>query len=183
MSTNLTDYQKGFILGLLIGEGHFGGDGKQPQIALLMRVRHLPVLQWVHRMLPGGQLYGPYYYSGRRSYQLVFRHSYLRQVVVPMLQRLPWCQVDPHSYGRFLAMVERYGMRDMLPCENPDWDERLMGPQAPRSWAAFMKSLKQKVPRGTSPLILPQRAKSLRKPSRLGEALASSVRDAIAQPV
>ena len=32
----------GMLLGLLVGEGHFGGDGKQPQVTLRMHARHEP---------------------------------------------------------------------------------------------------------------------------------------------
>src|SRR5262245_24853141 len=32
----LDDFSIGFLLGLLVGEGHFGGDGRQPQVTLRM---------------------------------------------------------------------------------------------------------------------------------------------------
>ena len=37
---SLTDVERGLVAGVLIGEGHFGGDGKTPQITLRMHVRH-----------------------------------------------------------------------------------------------------------------------------------------------
>ena len=33
----LTDVERGLLAGILIGEGHFGGDGKKPQITLRMQ--------------------------------------------------------------------------------------------------------------------------------------------------
>ena len=38
--TELSDFQRGLLLGILIGEGHFGGDGKQPHVTLRMHTRH-----------------------------------------------------------------------------------------------------------------------------------------------
>ena len=31
---------EGIVVGLLVGQGHFGGDGRQPQVTLRMHVRH-----------------------------------------------------------------------------------------------------------------------------------------------
>ena len=38
-------FTSGLVLGLLIGGGHFGGDGRQPQVTLRMHVRHEPLLR------------------------------------------------------------------------------------------------------------------------------------------
>ena len=47
-------------MGLLVGEGHFGGDGRQPHVTLRMHVRHEAIFRWLERTFPGGKLYGPY---------------------------------------------------------------------------------------------------------------------------
>src|SRR6202140_3645383 len=47
------DRAVGFLLGLLVGEGHFGGDGRQPQGTLPMNVRHQATFEWVRRAYPG----------------------------------------------------------------------------------------------------------------------------------
>jgi hypothetical protein len=39
--------QIGFLLGLLVGEGHFGGDGRQPQISLRMHTKHERLFRWL----------------------------------------------------------------------------------------------------------------------------------------
>lgn len=124
---NLTDYQKGVLLGLLIGEGHFGGDRQQPQITIHMHTRHGPLLEWVLSVLPGGRLYGPYYDEGRYSYRVLFRGPYLRQIVAPLLQSLPWKCIDPHSYGRFTAMLKRYDMYEFVPENGAEWTRALLG--------------------------------------------------------
>lgn len=132
MALPLTPYEKGFLLGLLVGEGHFGGDGRRPQITIHMHARHEPVLQWVLRLLPGGRLYGPYIdRHGERnclSYRLMFRGEYLRQVVAPMLYQLPWRKVDPHSYQRFVEMLDRYGMWSAVKMRRSTGNSDLLSP-------------------------------------------------------
>lgn len=39
----LSPYDEGLLHGLLIGEGHFGGDQRIPQIAVRMHIRHIRV--------------------------------------------------------------------------------------------------------------------------------------------
>ena len=68
-----TDIDIGVLVGLLVGEGHFGGDGRQPQITLRMHVRHEALFHWLEREFPGGKLYGPYHHSGRHYYQWMAR--------------------------------------------------------------------------------------------------------------
>ena len=103
-------FTSGLVLGLLIGEGHFGGDGKQPQITLRMHVRHEQLLRWVASSIPGGKLYGPYNHSGRHYYQWMVRGKVLRQSLIPLLDALPFAEIDPHSYERYRQMKERYGL-------------------------------------------------------------------------
>ncbi|MBC5798463.1 MAG: hypothetical protein GIX03_09150 [Candidatus Eremiobacteraeota bacterium] len=104
------DFDFGLLLGLLIAQGHFGGDRKQAQITLKMHVRHLPLLEWAFERLPGARLYGPYEYGPRRFYQLMVRGDALRNRLVPLLDTAPWPAIDPHSYARYEAMKERYGL-------------------------------------------------------------------------
>jgi hypothetical protein len=103
-------FTSGLVLGLLIGEGHFGGDGKQPQITLRMHVRHEPLLRWVASSIPGGKLYGPYNHGGRHYCQWMARGKALRQSLIPLLDALPFAEIDPHSYERYRQMKERYGL-------------------------------------------------------------------------
>ena len=73
-----SEYELGVLVGLLIGEGHFGGDSRQPQITLRMHVRHAAMFRWLERTFPGGRLYGPYDHGGRRYYQWMVRESEFR---------------------------------------------------------------------------------------------------------
>ncbi len=40
-------FEIGTLIGLLVGEGHFGGDGRNPQITLRMHVRHERIFRWL----------------------------------------------------------------------------------------------------------------------------------------
>ena len=104
-----TEFECGVVFGLLVGEGHFGGDGRQAQITLRMHVRHELLFRWLEVALPEGRLYGPYRHGGREYFQWMARGSYLREVLVPFLaERREY--MDAHVAGRFDAMCRRYGL-------------------------------------------------------------------------
>jgi hypothetical protein len=103
-----TDYEVGLLVGLLIGEGHFGGDGRQPHVTLRMHVRHEPLFRWLERTFPGGRLYGPYHHDGRDYYQWMARGRYLRAELIPLLASRLSPDIDAHSFSRFAAMRDRY---------------------------------------------------------------------------
>lgn len=97
----------GFLLGVLVGEGHFGGDGRQPQITLRMHTRHEGTFRWLERTYPGGRLYGPYHHGGRSYFQWMARGRYLREVLVPVIDAHLGL-LDGHARGRFEAMCAAY---------------------------------------------------------------------------
>ncbi len=107
-----TEYEIGLLVGLLIGEGHFGGDGRQPQLTLRMHVRHEALFRWLERTFPGGRLDGPYSHSGRDYYQWMARGSYLRDELMPLLADRLSPDLDDHSFARFAAMQDRYRSRE-----------------------------------------------------------------------
>lgn len=100
----------GRFVGILVGEGHFGGDGKQPQVTLRMHTRHETLFRWIERTFPGGRLYGPYEHGGRRYYQWMARGAYLRTVLAPLLSEHLTEDFDAYAYGRFADMCERYSI-------------------------------------------------------------------------
>jgi hypothetical protein len=108
----LSEFEKGVLLGLLIGQGHFGGDGKQPQITMKMHVRHERLLRWMNDRIRWSRLYGPYHHGGRHYLQLMVRGTGIRWELAPMLYGLSWSEIDDDSYGRFLRMLENYGILD-----------------------------------------------------------------------
>jgi hypothetical protein len=101
----------GILLGLLIGEGHFGGDGRQPQVTLRMHVRHEPLFRWLLEKFPGSKLYGPYNHGGRQYYQWMVRGEVLKNCLIPLLDSLPLAQLDPHTYERYQQMKDRYKIK------------------------------------------------------------------------
>jgi hypothetical protein len=101
----------GVVVGLLIGEGHFGGDGKQPQVTLRMHVRHEPLFRWLLDKIPGSKLYGPYNHGGREYYQWMVRGELLRSTLIPLLDALPLAQIDPYVHDRYQKMKERYRLK------------------------------------------------------------------------
>ena len=99
------------LVGLLIGEGHFGGDGRQPQVTLRMHVGHARLFDWIETTFPGGRLYGPYHHDGRHYFQWMARGSYLREVLVPLLDEHLTPELDAKSAERYAQMKSRYQRR------------------------------------------------------------------------
>jgi hypothetical protein len=103
----VNDFEEGFLLGVLVGEGHFGGDGRQPQVTLRMHVRHEELFQWLAARVPGSKLYGPYHHGGRDYYQWMARGKALREEVLPLLTR-HLDEVDGYVRERIKGMIDRY---------------------------------------------------------------------------
>jgi len=104
----LSEFERGLVVGLLIGEGSFGGDGKQPQVTLRMHVRHEALFRWLIERFPRTRLYGPYHHGGRSYYQWMARGRALVDDVLPLLEENVVPGLDGHASARFQAMVERY---------------------------------------------------------------------------
>ncbi|HUH80806.1 MAG TPA: hypothetical protein VLZ06_05720 [Solirubrobacteraceae bacterium] len=104
----LTDVERGLVVGVLIGEGHFGGDGRYPQITLRMHVRHEALFRWLQRLFPRSRLYGPYGHGGRNYYQWMARGAALAEDVLPVVESLLTDELDGHAAQRVRAMREDY---------------------------------------------------------------------------
>jgi hypothetical protein len=96
------------VLGLLVGEGSFGGDGKQPQITLRMHTRHEALFRWLVERFPETRLYGPYHHGGRSYYQWMARGVVLVRDLLPLLERDLTAELDGHARERFELMCTRY---------------------------------------------------------------------------
>jgi hypothetical protein len=106
--SGLSEFDRGLVVGLLIGEGSFGGDGKQPQITLRMHVRHEGLFRWLIERFPETRLYGPYHHGGRSYYQWMARGPALVHDVLPLLERASIERLDSHAGERLAMMCERY---------------------------------------------------------------------------
>jgi hypothetical protein len=106
--TALSDFDRGFLIGLLVGEGSFGGDGRQPQVVLRMHTRHEAIFRWLEERFPNCRLYGPYHHGGRSYYQWMARGRALVQDLLPILEGEDLRGLDGHCAERFQAMCDRY---------------------------------------------------------------------------
>jgi hypothetical protein len=104
----LSDLDRGIVAGVLIGEGHFGGDGKTPQITLRMHVRHEALFHWLQARFPRARLYGPYDHGGRRYYQWMARGPALVEDVLPLVESVLSDELDSHVAARVREMREKY---------------------------------------------------------------------------
>ncbi|MFQ5526248.1 MAG: hypothetical protein ACE5GX_08300 [Thermoanaerobaculia bacterium] len=103
-----SSFETGFLVGVLVGEGHFGGDGRQPQVTLRMHTDHEALFRWIESRFPGGKLYGPYHHGGRSYFQWMARGRFLREVLLPLLDARLTPELDAKSHRRFLEMKKRY---------------------------------------------------------------------------
>lgn len=103
-----SEFEEGVLVGVLVGEGHFGGDGRQPHVVLRMHVRHESLFRWIDQVLPGGRIYGPYTHGGRNYLQWMARGAYLRDQLMPVLERRLSPELDGQSWDRFVQMRQAY---------------------------------------------------------------------------
>jgi hypothetical protein len=106
--TGLDPFDEGVFIGVLIGEGSFGGDGRQPQVTLRMHTRHEALFEWIMARFPSTKLYGPYHHGDRSYYQWMARGRALIEDVLPVLEARVTPELDAHAAARLQAMTERY---------------------------------------------------------------------------
>ena len=104
----LSPFDQGLVAGILIGEGSFGGDGKQPQITLRMHTRHESLFAWLMERFPRTKLYGPYHHGDRSYYQWMARGQALVEDVLPVLDAVLTPDVDAPAHARLVEMREKY---------------------------------------------------------------------------
>lgn len=114
----IDDLELGFLLGVLVGEGSFGGDGRQPSITVRMHTRHEALFRRLCDIVPGGRLYGPYEHGGRRYFQWIVRGPALRRLV-RVLDRHITPSLDAHAAERYERMKRTYA-RALAGRQEPD---------------------------------------------------------------
>jgi len=105
---DLSPFERGVLVGILVGEGSFGGDGKQPQITLRMHTRHRELFEWLVQRLPRTRLYGPYGHGGRSYLQWMARGVALVEDVLPVLEGDLDASLDAYAAGRLHEMTSDY---------------------------------------------------------------------------
>jgi hypothetical protein len=103
-AVGIDDFDAGFLIGVLVGEGHFGGDGRQPQVTLRMHADHKALFAWLADRFPESRLYGPYEHAGRRYYQWMARGRFLRERLMPLLRERLRPEHSERVWARFEAM-------------------------------------------------------------------------------
>jgi hypothetical protein len=101
-------FDAGFVVGILIGEGHFGGDGRQPHITVRMHVRHEALFHRLVALFPRSKLYGPYHHAARAYFQWMARGACLKEDLAPLLERHLTAELDGYAHARYRAMKARY---------------------------------------------------------------------------
>lgn len=107
--TTLTDWERGVLLGILMSDGSFGGDGRQPHCIVKAHVRREGLLRWLVERVPGAKLYGPYFHGDRHYLQVMVRGQALQDLLAS-LDLKSWQAVDPSSFARVQDMMDRYRM-------------------------------------------------------------------------
>jgi len=103
-----SEFEIGFFVGVLVGEGHFGGDGRQPHVTLRMHTEHEQLFRWIVARFPGGRLYGPYHHANRSYFQWMARGPFLREELIPLLDRYLTPELDARAYRRYQDMKKLY---------------------------------------------------------------------------
>lgn len=106
--SELSPFERGVLVGVLVGHGSFGGDGRQPQVALRLHVRHEALVQWLAERVPGSRVYGPYQHGDRAYYQWMARGRPLVQELLPVLESEIAADLDGYAAERLAAMTARY---------------------------------------------------------------------------
>lgn len=107
-ATDLDPFDIGFLVGVLVGEGHFGGDGRQPQVTLRMHTDHAAVFEWLMARFPDSRLYGPYRHAGRSYFQWMARGPFLRETLLPILERHLRPELSGRAWERYQRMRSQY---------------------------------------------------------------------------
>jgi hypothetical protein len=123
--TELDPFAAGFLVGILVGEGHFGGDGKQPQVTLRMHTDHAALFQWLVERFPDSRLYGPYGHGGRSYLQWMARGPFLRDTLLPILERWMRPELSGRAWSRYQEMRQRY----RLDAPSQGWVARIDRPE------------------------------------------------------
>ncbi len=115
----LNDFECGFLLGVLVGEGHFGGDGRKAQVTVRMHTRHQRMFEWLVEAVPGSRLYGPYHHGGRSYFQWMVRGVALEERLLPLLMK-HLSFFDEHIRSRIEQMCSTYGLGGDVSRESRD---------------------------------------------------------------
>ena len=107
--SRISEFDAGFICGLVAGEGCFTGDRKQAVLAIKLHQDDPEPLKFIQEKL-GGKIYGPYCHDGRRYlfWRLMGKSLY---AALPLFaERLP----PSRKREQFTRWLEKYQLRKTL---------------------------------------------------------------------
>ena len=105
----LSDFDVGFICGLVTGEGSFTGDRRQAALAIKLHQDDPEPLQFIEQRL-GGKIYGPYCHQGRRYYFWRLMGKALYAALPLFFDRLP----SSRKRAQFEAWIDKYSLHEKL---------------------------------------------------------------------
>jgi hypothetical protein len=95
----------GYLIGLIVGEGSFTGDRRAPLLSLKMRDQE--PLQRLARSF-GGKVHGPYQHDGRHFFLYHLRGQALRSASALFITYLP----SGRKRRQFLVWAAKYGLAE-----------------------------------------------------------------------
>lgn len=122
----MREFDKGFIIGLIVGGGSFTGDKKQPTLSIKLNAKDPEPLHRLAELL-GGQVFGPYTHNGRRYFMWHLRGPDLQAAIPLFREHLPPCW----RRQQFEAWLDRYATT--LGASNQAPNQPPTQPQTPTS--------------------------------------------------
>ncbi len=84
----MNQFGLGYALGLIVGEGSFTGDRRQPSLEVKLHRRDPEPLEHLRRTF-GGKIFGPYARAGRSLFVYMLRGEALRAALPILHEHLP----------------------------------------------------------------------------------------------
>lgn len=103
MADGISDFDLGYIMGIIVSEGSFTGDWRNPCLQIKLHQRDVAVLEFLRDTL-GGRLYGPYNHGGRHYSMWLLRGAELDRAVALFAAHLP----ASHRRSQFLTWIAKH---------------------------------------------------------------------------
>ena len=101
----MTEFEIGYLMGLVVGEGSFTGDRRQYCLSINLHESDIQPLIMVKRLL-GGRIHGPYEHAGRKFWSYRIGDHQVRAHLRLFYERLP----ESRKRDQFLAWAEKWGI-------------------------------------------------------------------------
>jgi hypothetical protein len=109
-SISLNDFEIGYIIGLIVAEGSFTGDKKQPSLQLRTQHTDPEPIRHVWQIL-GGNLFGPYTHGNRTYSFVILRGDDLKDSLELFYNHMPECR----KRRLFIEWWEKWHLVGQLP--------------------------------------------------------------------